>query len=229
MIKTRARVIQVAAFLMVLPWLVGGHSTAASAGQVQPDVGNLPRSFQGARLGMSQYELTSVAPAAGKTALIAKGLGDGTVTVPARDRHLKHIEYRLYRGVVREIAIYYRRDRIPGAYEGLLARLKASYGQPLAENVEEYDPRADVFSIRKTVWQDPRTKSELVEVRRVRDGAEVHDLVLTMTDRGLQQQYEEEQAHRLRQQELSVPIPLPDHSTGGRETARPAVKVEPVA
>jgi hypothetical protein len=63
---------------------------------------------------MSQYELAGAGPVVGRTVLTLKGGADGTVTVPPKDRHLKQVEYRLHCGLLREIAIHYRHDRIRG-------------------------------------------------------------------------------------------------------------------
>jgi hypothetical protein len=49
------------------------------------------------------------------------------------------------------------------------------------------------------------------------EGDELFELVLTMTDRKLQKDDEEEQVRRLREQEQSVPISLAEPSAGGRE------------
>lgn len=189
--------------LLAVHWSVVGH-----AEQIQAGAMTLPRSFQGARLGMSQYDLMRTVPETARVSLSAASRKHGTLVVPARDRYIEQVEYRMYQGRLRELAIRYKRDRVPRGYEGLLTRLKETYGRPVAENLEEYDPRPNVFSVKKTVWEDPGTVAVLTETRKFLEGEEVHDLVLKITDRALQEAYEQDQEGHRRQQELSVPIPL---------------------
>lgn len=208
--------------LLLVVWLLLAEGVVLGrAEQIPTDAVTLPRSFQGARLGMSQYDLMAIAPEVGLTSRGAHSQLHKTLIVPAKDRHLRRIEYRFYHGALRELAIYYKRDRVPRGYEGLLARLKETYGQPVAENVEEYDPRQDIFSVKKTVWKDHATTSVLAESRKMREGEEVYDLVLTMTDLDLQQAYEQDQERRRRQQELNIPIPLSEQQTQKNQTAVP--------
>lgn len=209
-------VVLLVAWLLLAEGLVPGRTEQIPTGAV-----TLPRSFQGARLGMSQYDLMAIAPELGHTALATNRPLHRTLVVPSKDPHLRRVEYRFYHGVLRELAIYYKRDRVPRGYEGLLARLKETYGQPVAENVEEYDPRQDVFSVKKTVWRDQATTSVLAESRKMREGQEVYDLILTMTDLDLQQAYEQDQERRRRQQELRIPIPLSEQQTQKNQTAVP--------
>jgi hypothetical protein len=61
----------------------------------------------------------------------------------------------------------------------------------------------------------------------MRNGQEILDLLLTMTDRTLQQEYEERERRR-REQELSVPIPLPERSTAGNGSESPDLGQERV-
>jgi hypothetical protein len=215
------RTVKQLAVPLVVLMLLGAGLAAGYDRQSQTGATRLPRSFQGARLGMSQYDLMAIAPEAVRALPGAKGRSHRTLAVPAKDRHLQRIEYRLYHGLLRELAIYYKRDLIPRGYEGLLARLKEAYGQPVAENVEEYDLREDVFSVRKTVWKDQATTSELTESRTMREGQEVYELVLTMTDHALQQAYEQDRERLRRQQELSIPIPLAEEAKVKKETAKP--------
>lgn len=188
--------------------LVGG--VALSQAEPTASAGALPRSFEGARLGMVQHELNAAVQNVGRIVPDPKLIDPRTVIVQPRDRHLRRIEYRLHHNVLREIAITYHRDRVPGAYEGLLGRLKDTYGQPAIENLEEYDPRPDVYSVRKTIWKDQTTTMVLNESRKLFEGQDTHDLVLTITDRALQQAYEAEQAQQHRRRALRVPIPLTD-------------------
>lgn len=215
------RTVKLLALLLVV-WLLSadelvlGHAEEIPTGAV-----TLPRLFQGTRLGMSQNDLMAITPELGRTALGTNNPLHKTLVVPSKDRHLHRVEYRFFHGALRELAIYYRHDRIPRGYEGLLARLKETYGQPVAENVEEYDLRPDVFSVKKTVWKDHATTSVLAESRKLREGREVYDLVLTMTDLELQQAFEQDQERRRREQELRIPIPISDQGTQKRPAAEP--------
>lgn len=111
----------------------------------------LPRSFQGARLGMAMAELARTDPQISKTVLPSNSRQTNTVTVPSPDPYIHRVVYRFYRGVLYEQAISYRPDRVPRGYDGLLDRLKQVYGRPVAENMEDYDLSRDIFSARKTV------------------------------------------------------------------------------
>lgn len=207
--------------MLVAVALLGGWSAPAYADRIQTDGAILPRSFQGARLGMTQSDLMAITPDAGRVSLGANGRAQRTIVVPSKDRHLYRVKYRFHHGLLRELAICYKRDRVPQGYDGLLARLKESYGTPAAENVEAYDTMPDVLSVKKTVWKDQATTSVLTESRKMREGQEVYDLTLTITDNALQQAYEQEQAQRRRQRELSIPIPLPDKEPGIGRTVGP--------
>jgi hypothetical protein len=202
-------------FLSVLFFLPLSIGWSAVGSADQPDESNritLPRSFQGARLGMTRYELSAVVPEAGKISSKAGHQASRAVLVSAgRDSYVRRIEYRFYQGTLQELAIYYKYDRIPRGYEGLLDKLKKSYGRPFVQNVQEYDPRADIFAVKKTVWKDDATAITLSELRRIREGEEVYDVVVTMTDVALQQAYEQREEERRREQELAIPVPLNDH------------------
>jgi hypothetical protein len=193
-----------------------------SAAEPTPAKSMLPRSFQGARLGMAMAELARTDPQIARTALQANGRQTETVAVASQDPHIHRITYRFYRGVLYEQAISYRPDHVPRGYEGLLNRLKQVYGRPAAENMEDYDLSRDIFSARKTVWRDDVTRITLAEVRKLTDGREQFELVLTMTDVSLEQARDQEAQEQLRRKELSVPIPLPDRHGASAHTARPS-------
>ncbi len=182
----------------------------------------LPRSFQGARLGMAMAELARTDPQIAKTALPSNGRQTDTVAVASRDSYIHRLVYRFYRGALYEQAISYRPDRVPRGYDGLLDRLKQVYGRPVAENMEDYDLSRDIFSTRKTVWRDDATRITLAEVRKLTDGREQFELVLTMTDLSLEQARDQAVQEQLRLKELSVPIPLPDQQGASAHTARPS-------
>lgn len=218
------RTVKQLAILLIMWVVLGDGLIPGHAEQIQGGAVTLPRSFQGMRLGMGQYDLMTIAPELGRTVLGTNGPLQRPLTVLSKDRHLQRVEYRFYRGVLRELAIYYNRDRIPRGYEGLLARLKETYGQPMIENVEEYDSRPDVFSVKKTVWKDHATMALLSEVRKIREDQEAYDVVLTMSDLALQQAYEQDQERRRREQELRIPIPLSEQATQEQRAGEPSVK-----
>jgi hypothetical protein len=74
--------------------------------------------------------------------------------------------------------------------------MKMSYGEPVAQDISEYDPRINVFSLKKTVWKDDATVIALSEVGRLLHGEEVYDLVVTMTDLALQKAAQQEEDSR---------------------------------
>ena len=227
-IRMSSRTIRLLGLLLVMRLLTSDELALGHAEQVPAAAVTLPRSFQGARLGMLQSDLMNMVPEAERGSLGTNGRKQGTLAVPLKDRFIDHIEYRIYRGALRELAIYYKRDRVPRGYEGLLGRLKESYGQPATENLEEYDPRPDVFFVKKTVWKDATTISVLAETRKLREGQEIHDLVLTITDRSLQEAFEQDEARRRRQQELSIPIPEAARELRPNRTAHPGVEGPPM-
>jgi hypothetical protein len=194
----------------------------ASLAEPTPAKSMLPRSFQGARLGMAMAELARTDPQIARTALQANGREMETVAVASQDPHVHRITYRFYRGALYEQAIYYRPDRVPRGYDGLLNRLKQVYGPPAAENMEDYDLSRDIFSARKTVWRDDATRIMLAEIRKLTDGRAQFELVLTMTDVSLDQARDQAAQEQLRRKELSVPIPLPDRQGASAHTARPS-------
>jgi hypothetical protein len=179
----------------------------------------LPRQFQKARLGMAMEELVRVEP----QVMHARPAKDTrmihTVTVPARDPYLNHLEYRFYRGRLFEEAVYYKRDRLPRGYAGLVGRLRELYGRPASEDLIEFDPAPDSISSQKTVWKDARTRIALAEHRKMREGQEYYELVLTMTDLALEQARKQEEDALLREKEQRVPIPLPDGSARSKLSA----------
>jgi hypothetical protein len=137
--------------------------------------------------------------------------------VRPKNRHLQTIEYRFHHNVLREMSIAYQPDRVPGGYKALLGRLKEVYGQPRVEDQEEYDPRPDVFSMRKTIWNDEATTVVLSKLRRLDAEENEQDLTLTITDRALQRAYEDERTQEYRQRVSNIPIPLSD-TVGSRRT-----------
>ena len=67
----------------------------------------------------------------------------------------------------------------------------------------------------------------VTEIRRIQPGEEPsNDLLLTMTDRALEESYQNDQLRKLQQEVSQIPIPLPDsermskHSGNRIETGR---------
>lgn len=61
----------------------------------------------------------------------------------------------------------------------------------------------------------------LAEVRKLTDGREQFELVLTMTDLSLEQARDQAVEAQIQQKQMSVPIPLPDRQRASAQTARP--------
>lgn len=184
----------------------------------------LPRQFQQARLGMALEELVRMEPQAVLAKPFTRHRLVQSVTAPTKDPHLDRVEYRFYRGRLFEEVVYYKRDRLPRGYPGLVDRLRELYGRPVSEDLIEFDPAPDSISSQKTVWKDARTRITLAEHRKMREGREYHELVLTMTDLALEQAHEREEDARLREKEQRVPIPLPDGAGRSRFSARSGVR-----
>ena len=190
--------------LLLIGWMV--MAGVAWSDGVLSQVPKLPRSFEGVRLRMAEKEIATTVHHAGR--IDRKSARHHIMTVQLKDRHLRHIEYRFHHGMLREIAISYNPHRVPGGYKSLVARLKEIYGQPAVEDREEYDPQPDVFSVTKTIWRDDVTTIVLTRSQRLDE--ERKEIVLTITDRALQQAYEDERRREYRQRVFSVPVPLGD-------------------
>lgn len=168
----------------------------------------LPRAFQGAQLGMTLSEFAAVVPEAKGVSFGGRDQAERTVVVQAKDRSLQRIEYRFHDDRLREIVIHYHHGEVPGGYPGLLETLRASYGKPVSQNLQEHYTKPEAFSEKKTVWKDQATTASLTEIRKM--NGDKRELILAITDRTPQQASEEDQKRR--QQELHIPIPLPDHA-----------------
>ena len=196
--------------MMFIVGMLLGILTAPGGAAQETTEAALPRSFQGARLGMALSDLVAIAPDANRVSLGRRDPFQRTVVVPSKDRYLRRIEYRFYNDHLRELAIHYHSNEVPGGYQRLLERLTEAYGKPIV-----LDEQEGYGLVRKTVWKDRATRSSLVESRKLID--DKRELILTITDLALQQAFEEDQEHRRRQRELSIPIPLPDHSIENRQ------------
>lgn len=199
--------------------LLGNLAVPGIAAQEYTKETTLPRSFQGARLGMTLSELTTAVPDAKKVSLNRRDAAQRTVVIPSKDHAIQRVEYRFYNDRLRELAIYYTYGDVPGGFERLRERLQETYGEPAVGDQTEYDTGPNIASVKKTVWKDHATMSVLTQFHKMHHGRELYDLILTITDFDLQQMFEQEQEQRRRQEELKVPIPLPDPGIQNKQTA----------
>lgn len=179
-----------------------------SATVAAAESGQLPRSFGNAQLAMAVEDLVRRHVVPADTASVGKH-STRTVMVRSQNPHIDHMAYRFYRGALYEQAIYYRRNRVPRGYAGLLQRLREEYGKPVIDDRSDVDfDDPYVFSSRKTVWRDAHTQLVLTETHKIQDGLDRFDLVLTMTDLPLMRERQQAEEDRLLQQERQVPIPV---------------------
>ncbi len=204
----------VAASVVVLAW------TGLSEAQVQEGGRGvrLPRTFQQAQLGMAMEGITHLYPQARPTRLADQELIH-SVVIRQKDPYIHHTEYRFYRGTLYEQSVYYKRDRVPRGYAGLVERLRELYGKPVAEDFNDFDQSADAIFSQKTVWKDDATRISLAETCKLREGREYYELVLSMTDLALEEAWHQAERERVRQEEARVPVPLPDRQKGLNRTA----------
>jgi hypothetical protein len=201
--------------MLTVGLLVGSLTAPSIAAQENAKETTLPRSFQGARLGMTLSELVTVVPDAKRVSLHRRDQAQHTVVIPSKDRSIQRVEYRFYNDHLRELAIQYNLDKLTDRYQRLRERLKESYGKPFVEDQkEDYERGLDIISVKKTIWKDGVTISSLVDEHNVLEDRRA--LTLTITDVNLQEAFEQDQEHRRHQRELSIPIPLPDHSMQNR-------------
>lgn len=165
----------------------------------------LPRAFQGTQLGMTLSEFAAVVPEAKAVSLGGRDQAERTVMVQAKDRPLHRIEYRFSDDRLREVVIHYHLGEVPGGYTGLLEQLRASYGKPMSQNLQEYYTKPEAFSEKKTVWKDQATMASLKETRKM--NGDKRELSLAIIDLTPPQDAKGDQPRR--QQELGIPIPLP--------------------
>lgn len=152
----------------------------------------LPREFQGARLGMALADLVAIVPEAKRVSLGGLDQAERTVVVPSKDRLLQRIEYRFSNDRVREFIIHYNYTDISGGYPGLLQQLRASYGKPMRQNLQEYYTKPEAYSEKKTIWKDRATMASLTEIRKL--NGDKRELILTITDLTRQQTSGQDQA-----------------------------------
>jgi hypothetical protein len=192
--------------IMICLLLLGVAQLGIAGDQIQPRV--LPRVFQQAKLGMTLTELLSLKP----NIAITKRTNFATVSLIATpsDRYVQRVVYRFYEETLYEMEIRYRPDRLQHGASGLLARLKEQYGPPLVDRVDEVDFETTDITRRRTVWQDERTKITLLEREYLRDGNNVIEITLTMTDLVLQRRHDEAQEKQVHHKLQEVPIPQPE-------------------
>lgn len=218
-VKTGLLCIMLMSSLLLSLWSAQGVSAEDGTKDIA-----LPRSFQGARLGMTASDLLAVVPDVNRVALNRRDQIRQTVVIPSKDPYLQRVEYRFYADRLRELAIYYNSGEVPGGYQRLVERLKESYGKPIVvDQRDEYGFGStlvsEVVSVKKTIWKNSTTMTSLAESRRILD--DKRELILTMTDLDLQRAFEEDLEERRRQQERKIPLPLPDPSGQNRQVAVP--------
>jgi hypothetical protein len=170
-----------------------------------PQPRELPRQFQEAWLGMTMAELVGLQP----NIAVTKRTNFATVTLIAnpQDRYIQRIVYRFHQNVLYEIETRYRPDRLPQGPSGLLARLKQEYGPPTIDRENELDDVRVGIIRRRTIWQDAKTKIMLLEREYLRDGNNVTEITLTMSDLLLQHQRDDAQDKQVNHKLQEVPIP----------------------
>jgi hypothetical protein len=221
MMKIKSRMLLAIVMLCMVGGLLGAPGIAAEGVSTNAA---LPRAFQNAQLGMALSEFAAVVPEAKGVSLGGRESAERTVVVPSKDRPLQRIEYRFYDDRLREIVIHYHHGEVPGGYPGLLEKLRESYGKPMSQNLQEYYTKPEAFSQKKTVWKDHATMASLTETRKM--NGDKRELILAIIDLNSQRASEEDQVRR-RQQELSIPIPLPGHSIQNKQAAVPYVESVP--
>jgi hypothetical protein len=195
--------------VIVMLCMVGSFFAAPGlAAEYVPTDATLPRAFQGAQLGMTLSEFAAVVPQAKGVSLGERDQAKHTMVVQAKDQPLHRIEYRFSDDRLREVVIHYHHGEVPGGYPGLLEQLRASYGKPMSQNLQEYYTKPEAFSEKKTIWKDHATMASLKETRKM--NGDKRELSLAITDLTPQQDAKGDQPRR--QPELGIPIPLPDRA-----------------
>lgn len=205
--------------MSIMALLLGSLATPSLAAQEESTDTALPRSFHNARLGMTLSELVSLVPDVKKVSLNRRDPAQRTVVMPSKEHPIERVEYRFYNDRLREFTIYYTNDEVPGGFTALRQRLQEVYGEPAVAEQTEYDTGPDIASVKKTVWKDDATMSVLTQSHKLYRGNERYDLMLTITDRDLQQRFEKDQEERRRQEALRIPIPLPGSGIHHKQTA----------
>jgi hypothetical protein len=179
--------------------------TLASSGVAGDPDRMLPREFQHARLGMTFGELIHLKPELAKTK--RRNLATMTLRTTPSDPFLDRIVHRFHRDKLYEIEIRYRPEGLLKGVEGLLARLKESYGEPIMDRADELDITLNETGRHRTVWQDAETRITLLEREYWRDGNETQEVTLTMTDIKLARLRDVDQEEQTRRKIEEIPIP----------------------
>ena len=163
---------------------------------------------EGASWNEHKNELIQVYPQLAKTHPDVRVRQSAVIT--SSDPRLLRQEYKFHQGALYELQIHYDVKRLPRGPAGLLARLKEVYGPPSVEGIEEFDLASGILSGHRTVWNDGVTRVTLAERERIRKDGRFTESVLALTDLTLERQYQQAVEEHRRQQELEIPIPLPE-------------------
>lgn len=202
--------------LMILMPLLGWTHDASADGSVRFDSRpveshvELPRTFQGVRLGMGRVEVLRTR----HNGSLNKASRGDVVVLQGQDRYVKRVEYDFYNGTLYSLQAHYRSERIPGGVDALVKRLKETYGPPVVDGAVTFAPAPGVLSEKRIVWSDGRT--EIAFVEQERDIETNLEVVLLMADLELAHMKEAANREQQRQQIRDVPIPMPDGSTSNR-------------
>lgn len=139
----RVKPLALSMMLMIGLWF-GNSGTVSFAAQEGPQNTELPRSFQGAHLGMTLSELIHIVPAAKRVSLGQRDRTHRTVVTPSKDRYVQRVEYRFYNDRLRELAIHYTSGEVPGGFE----RFAHDYRRPMG---------SPTWQTRPTMTSDPRS------------------------------------------------------------------------
>lgn len=193
-------------FGMISGFIVGlvVLSLAPSGFSADPDR-VIPRTFQQGRLGMTFDELIRLKPELAKTK--RRSLATVSVQTTPSDPFIQRILYRFHRTRLYEIEIRYRPEGLLKGTEGLLARLKESYGEPVMNRADELDIALNEIRRHRTVWQDAETRITLLEREYWDDGNERLEVTLTMTDLKLARLRDADQEEQVRRKMEEIPIP----------------------
>ncbi|HEU5406949.1 MAG TPA: hypothetical protein VFU48_04240, partial [Nitrospira sp.] len=105
--------------MLIIGLLLGTLAVPGIAAQDDTKEIALPRSFQGAHLGMTLSDLVAAVPDVNRVLPNRQDSGARTIAVRSKDRHVQRVEYRFYDNRLRELVIYYRNEEVPGGYQRL--------------------------------------------------------------------------------------------------------------
>ncbi len=188
---------------ILLALLMAACGTAVFAAESR-----LPRAVDQARLGTAMTELVRqhIIPAG----LTSDRVQSRAIVLPAGEAFISRLEYRFYRGVLYEQAMYYKRDRVPSGYAGLVQRLRQEYGAPAVEGARDLDEDRDVVWLEQAEWRDKDTRLTVADIHRRKAGRDHRELVLTITDLSLDAQRRQAEERQASPTEPSVLAPISD-------------------